>query len=298
MEDTRHTGKQPAPVAESEITLLDEESERGRQAAKTQKRRERRTTANIGVVILLIVAAIVPAIIFLNNGCLNEDNSPSTPLQEAVLPTEATAPESTAVITAEPTEVPTEEPTPEPTATPIPEDWYIDPQGIIPTSVEILVPYMKTGFTLNTVWCITRSEDGKNVLQEWNRQNGLVRELEVPEQMNNAAYLHCETNMHLEGDIYVRGYLTEDMSGDFEYFLCDGSGHSFCFECTSSHTSEEIGLQLGTTDGKYVVYKWGDDYYRFHDFGNGASVFVSWGAVYVNEEFVPTDNLTFTKVNL
>lgn len=201
--------------------------------------------------------------------------------------------ETTPLPTAVPTEVPTEEPTPtaEPTATPVPEGWIIDPNGIIPNWVEIIVPSEDEGY------CITKV-DGKPVLQYW-KESKLIpnAQWEVPEGMMETNLIICQQKLSQNNDIYVIGLLTEDYFGPFQLFYQDAEGRILYFECnTVKWWSSDI--LIATTDGKAIVYYWGDDFYKMHDFGEGAYVEISDGMFVVNRRFVPVDSIDFQNVNL
>ena len=93
-------------------------------------------------------------------------------------PTDEPTDEPTHTPTPEPTATPT--PTPEPTATPIPEDWYIDDTGNIPTDVHMLYPPF--GTTVLEQYCIVSNENGEFILQEWVKYE-LTGEWNIPKEM-------------------------------------------------------------------------------------------------------------------
>ena len=88
--------------------------------------------------------------------------------------------EPTVEPTDEPTDEPTHTPTPEPTATPIPEDWYIDDTGNIPTDVHMLYPPF--GPTVRSQYCVIENEEGGFILQQWVEYK-LVKEWNIPKEM-------------------------------------------------------------------------------------------------------------------
>lgn len=93
-------------------------------------------------------------------------------------PTVEPTDEPTPTPTPEPTATPT--PTPEPTATPIPEDWYIDDTGNIPTDVHMLYPPF--GTTVLEQYCIVSNENGDFILQQWVKYE-LTGEWNLPKEM-------------------------------------------------------------------------------------------------------------------
>lgn len=241
--------------------------------------------------IFLLTAAA--AALFIMASCNNGGSTGSTTAPETAKATaaqDALATAETTEITEAPTEKPAEAPTEAPTTTEVPENWYIDPNGIIPPEVEIVLPANKPGV------CIAR-EEGKTVLQKWTKQ-GLMEQYEVPEKLaegyNMNAFLYTQVNG--EVDIWVD--LTEEPFGPFMYYYRDIDGHHFLFECNSLYDSGEYIL-LATTDGKAIWYTWGDDFYKMHDFGQDAYVEVDTPTCFfVNKEMWSIDWIEFQNIPL
>ena len=259
------------------------------------------------IAFILCCLFIIPAAACQKTAGEKEKGAAANTEAAEVKPTEAAKEEPTEA----PTEAPTQAPTAEPTDTPTPEGWIVDPYGIIPNTVEILVPYFQTDFPLSFVWCIARV-DGKTMLQEWNGVKGVVYEIEVPEIMAKGKYIGYQPwlDEYLEGDIAAKSYLTELGVGvgpwdlePFVFFYYDGNVHSICFECTSACSDSRDGsvidgIMLATLDGKLIRYFYGDDFYLMHDFGEGTEVYVDWGNIGVGDVCVPLEKIEFTKVYL
>ena len=122
---------------------------------------------------LTLIAIIFMTAMLVIVGC-TEGNIVINTKEPTVEPTD----EPTPTPTPEPTATPT--PTPEPTATPIPEDWYIDDTGNIPTDVHMLYPPF--GTTVLEQYCIVSNENGDFILQEWVKYE-LTGEWNIPKEM-------------------------------------------------------------------------------------------------------------------
>ena len=122
---------------------------------------------------LTLIAIIFMTAMLVIVGC-TEGNIVINTKEPTVEPTD----EPTPTPTPEPTATPT--PTPEPTATPIPEDWYIDDTGNIPTDVHMLYPPF--GTTVLEQYCIVSNENGEFILQEWVKYE-LTGEWNIPKEM-------------------------------------------------------------------------------------------------------------------
>ena len=122
---------------------------------------------------LTLIAIIFMTAMLVIVGC-TEGNIVINTKEPTVEPTD----EPTPTPTPEPTATPT--PTPEPTATPIPEDWYIDDTGNIPTDVHMLYPPF--GTTVLEQDCIVSNENGDFILQQWVEYK-LVKEWNIPKEM-------------------------------------------------------------------------------------------------------------------
>ena len=283
-----------------ELRLISEQIEGERTAKQRARRKKNRKIALIVATILVAIATILFFVILATNrkGHNHDVVGPTKAPEATVVPTEVATEVPTEASTEVPTEVPTEEPTPEPTATPVPDDWYIDPSGVIPNTVEILVKDSNSSISSSRAWCITRNEEGKTVLQMWMR-SGLQKEWEVPEDMLRGDSLISYENSFQQGDVDVMCFLTNDFMGPFLSFYQDAEGRTLYFECTSSYANVENGLIMGTTDGKAIWYQWGDDFYRMHDFGNGSTVDASGGFFLINgqKDYWPNE-LKYKKIEL
>ena len=130
--------------------------------------------------ISVLIASLLIAAVLVMAGCTTEGNSVqnSKEPQLTLEPTAEPTAEPTPTPTPEPTATPT--PTPEPTATPIPEDWYIDDTGNIPTDVHMLYPPF--GPTVRSQYCVIENEEGGFILQQWVEYK-LVKEWNIPKEM-------------------------------------------------------------------------------------------------------------------
>ena len=126
---------------------------------------------------LTLIAIIFMTAMLVIVGC-TEGNIVINTKEPTVEPTIKPTDEPTPTPTPEPTATPT--PTPEPTATPIPEDWYIDDTGNIPTDVHMLYPPF--GTTVLEQYCIVSNENGDFILQEWVKYE-LTGEWNIPKEM-------------------------------------------------------------------------------------------------------------------
>ena len=126
---------------------------------------------------LTLIAIIFMTAMLVMVGC-TEGNIVINTKEPTVEPTIKPTDEPTPTPTPEPTATPT--PTPEPTATPIPEDWYIDDTGNIPTDVHMLYPPF--GTTVLEQYCIVSNENGEFILQEWVKYE-LTGEWNIPQKM-------------------------------------------------------------------------------------------------------------------
>lgn len=126
---------------------------------------------------LTLIAIIFMTAMLVIVGC-TEGNIVINTKEPTVEPTIKPTDEPTPTPTPEPTATPT--PTPEPTATPIPEDWYIDDTGNIPTDVHMLYPPF--GTTVRSQYCVIENEEGDFILQQWVEYK-LVKEWNIPKEM-------------------------------------------------------------------------------------------------------------------
>ena len=126
---------------------------------------------------LTLIAIIFMTAMLVIVGC-TEGNIVINTKEPTVEPTIKPTDEPTPTPTSEPTATPTS--TPEPTATPIPEDWYIDDTGNIPTDVHMLYPPF--GTTVLEQYCIVSNENGEFILQEWVKYE-LTGEWNIPKEM-------------------------------------------------------------------------------------------------------------------
>ena len=248
---------------------------------------------NFGYVAGIMFVIMVAVIFFVANGCANNNHTVAIET-----PNPAVTFEATPEITENPTDVPTEEPTevptdtPEPTATPIPDDWYIDPYGVIPPEVEIIVPDSNTAEN-NKKWCITRV-DGQATLQLWKRDEGLVMQWVVPEEMTNALSIYAEYSSR---GLYSYAYETQ-------YNMCD---YMFYYEYKGLYLYVDVkwmcGVESGiifiTKDSKAIWYCWGENYYKMHDF-EGADVYLDSDVIIIvnNTDYYNLDDLNWIEVTL
>ena len=126
---------------------------------------------------LTLIAIIFMTAMLVIVGC-TEGNIVINTKEPTVEPTIKPTDEPTPTPTPEPTATPT--PTPDPTATPIPEDWYIDDTGNIPTDVHMIYP--SVGTTVLEQYCIVSNENGDFILQEWVKYE-LTGEWNIPKEM-------------------------------------------------------------------------------------------------------------------
>ena len=126
---------------------------------------------------LTLIAIIFMTAMLVIVGC-TEGNIVINTKEPTVEPTIKPTDEPTPTPTSEPTATPTS--TPEPTATPIPEDWYIDDTGNIPTDVHMLYPPF--GPTVRSQYCVIENENGEFILQEWVKYE-LTGEWNIPKEM-------------------------------------------------------------------------------------------------------------------
>lgn len=248
---------------------------------------------NMRYLLSFIACLSVLFALLLMAGCQKNaaDAEASAAPEATAVPTEAPTEEPTEA----PTEVPTEEPTPDPMATPVPDDWYIDPTGIIPPTVEILV-YDRNDTDQNKRWCVTKV-DGKATLQLWTK-SGLSKEWEVPEGILKAESLEGGYSLTDSETIGIYAYLSRKEDGAERqypiYYLENGEGQYMYIESTS-YMMVADGILFGTTDGKAVWYHWGDNYYKMHDFGN-AYVYIDSCICVNSEEFYDLEDLKWNKV--
>lgn len=279
------SGREPrkAIKMEKKLTLFKEDAEKERKGKKKRM---------FHIISCLAVIAITLIVIFVILPTCSNDPKPNVPTETPEV-TEAPTVEPTEAPTEEPTEVPTEEPTPEPTE--IPEGWYVDPMGVIPTDVEILV-YDRNDTDQNNRWCITKV-DGKAILQLWTK-SGLSKEWEVPEGILKAESLEGGYSLTDSETIGIYAYLSRREDGAERqypiYYLENGEGQYMYIESTS-YMMVADGILFGTTDGKAVWYHWGDNYYKMHDFGN-AHVYIDSCICVNSEEFYDLDDLNWKKV--
>lgn len=246
------------------------------------------------ILALFLVAATLFTVTACSQGSNVKDDKDQTALE-----TEIPSAEPMGEITQEPTVESTETPTEEPTETPLPEGWYIDPTGIIPPTVEILVPNHST-VDKQRQWCITRIE-GKTTLQFWTPE-GLVGQWKVPEDMLRAHWMDCAFEAFGQESVFVSAYLAEDIeeiyNGRYLVYYETSDGKYMYFEVTSDWTTSDQWI-FATPDGKAVTYAWGNDYYEVQDFGEGASVIADSNVVFcVDGSYLMWEEMQFEKVPL
>ncbi|GEM_PF-3939296 len=195
-----------------------------------------------------------------------QEKTDETSEESSKEPTATAMPKPTESATAEPTE----EPSSVPTATPLPDGWFIDPRGIIPTSVEIVVPelaVMNNPHPLvlqqNVSWCITRI-DGKAVLQRWTR-SGSMKQWEVPEEFINMYSIQASAAENSD-DVSLFGYRYAHNYDDCLYYTEMQGGYLFID--SNSQCDVIDGILFATNDGRAIWYLWEENKYKVHDFGD------------------------------
>lgn len=230
---------------------------------------------------------LVAAILFAVTAC-SQGSDVKGDKDQTAIGTEIPSAEPTIEATEEPPETTTEEPT----ETPLPEDWYIDPNGIIPSWVEILVPDDS-----ENPWCLTRV-DGKATLQQWDK-SGLLNQWQVPEDTLNGKWISASYGVLTQGFLHLTVYLTDELWNGTSLLYYETIDEKYmCFEISSSTGTNDLCI-LGTTDGKIVIYRYGEASYEMYDPGEGSEVFVfPDGNCIINGEHIPTDKMKFVEVPL
>ena len=198
-------------------------------------------------------------------------------------PTQELTVEPTIDPTAVQTDVPTDIPTDEPTATPIPTNWYIDPSGIIPPTVEILVPDDNTlTDDVKTKWCIAKV-NGQIMVQKWVRDKGLEKQWQVPEEL-------CEAKSIIASD--YSGYLTvfalfnRHRTESCWVYSETPDGSKYLLVKSKENDDVEKGILIITYDNQAIWYEWGNDFYKYHEFDAHDDICIAHGAamIIVNDE--------------
>lgn len=216
------------------------------------------------IVAAIVIAAVVTMVIVVTACIAHQDNNHGHIADtQTVTPTDiitpsltenSTTPEFTA--SAEPTA--TQEETP--TNSPMPEGWYIDPKGYIPSEVEVLVN--DGGNSRNFSWCITRRDEDL-LLQGWSR-DGLEYEFIVPEEMLLGHRIRVD--MMAKGEIIATSLLEDGNPFRCIFYYNDCQENEFCFNVTS-YLLNGAELYLATVDGYAIKYEWGKDYYWSYYYG-------------------------------
>ena len=195
----------------------------------------------------------------------------------AVVPDADPLPTAAPTATPDPTPTPVPTPTPEPTPTPIPEGWIIDPDGNIPTDVEIICLHgcaEDEEVTFFVSFCIAK-EDGKYYVQRWSG-GSLRKSVLLPEEL-------------LEGVKYVRD-ISSFEGGDFvELGLANGKkrilyinsdGLTFTIDIID-YLISGLGhepLIYGNVESNIVfVYYLDETYYTLYTFPEGYDVRYEFG---------------------
>ena len=206
---------------------------------------------------LTLIAIIFMTAMLVIVGC-TEGNIVINTKEPTVEPTIKPTDEPTPTPTPEPTATPT--PTPEPTATPIPEDWYIDDTGNIPTDVHMLYPPF--GTTVLEQYCIVSNENGDFILQEWVKYE-LTGEWNIPKEMfevgaftNVRGGLSNTDDVHVVDLILYYGQHTEDngiVDTEIRYLQKDDKEITIIYNSSSRVPCE--GILYACSDGSvYFVY--------------------------------------------
>ncbi len=245
---------------------------------------------------LAITVGLVLGTIISMTGCAKDDEKkPSAYLETAKPSAEITA---TFAVTPEIT------PTPEPTATPLPENWVIDPIGIIPTDVEIVGP-CRYGEELKenvSQWCLNRNKEGKAVLQHWGRGKGLIQEWEVPESLLETKFIMVARNV--EGGVFLMATWENRYDTQFMLFYVREDGTSLFVENGKMYYGDASEFRIITLDNKLIQYNWGDAYYSVYQFDSKDDVKFEGGdaIIVINGTKVLTldeiRELKYEKVNL
>lgn len=204
---------------------------------------------NLRITLLLLLLATV----MLMAACQQAEVS-QTPVNTPVLAYERTG-EQESMSPAQPTETPEAVVTPAPTEefSMVPEDWYIDPKGNIPSSVRIIVIDNTRGHSGS--WCITTDDNNNAVLQNWER-NRLIEQHYIPNEILEGKYIW---HVFSQDDILTFDVLmTEDKRGEFWQYYQVGD-FSFCYKCTSFYGDNEKML-LATVDGYAVRFYYGNEF--------------------------------------
>ena len=210
--------------------------------------------------ISVLIASLLIAAVLVMAGCTAEGNSVqnSKEPQLTLEPTAEPTAEPTPTPTPEPTATPT--PTPAPTATPIPEDWYIDDTGNIPTDVHMIYPSF--GTTVLEQYCIVSNENGEFILQEWVKYE-LTGEWNIPKEMFEVgAFTNLRGGLSNTDDVDVvdlilyYGQHTEDngiVDTEIRYLQKDDKEITIIYNSSSRVPCE--GILYACSDGSvYFVY--------------------------------------------
>ena len=222
-------------------------------------------TANRCISAMLLLAMLLAMGIFFA-GC-----------NAAVVPDADPLPTAAPTATPDPTPTPVPTPTPDPTPTPFPEGWIVDPDGNIPTDVEIICLHgcaEDEEVIFFVSFCIAK-EDGKYYAEVWS--GGALREkILLPEEL-------------LEGIKYVRDIYSLE-GGDFvELGLANGKkrilyinsdGLTFTIDvidCFISDYGYQVLIDANVEPNIVCIYDLAETYYTLYTFPEGYDVWYEFG---------------------
>ena len=236
--------------------------------------------------ILIVMITVVIVLGVIACAASNSDKNSLTTADHATDPVQDSPASQTEEATIE--ETPTT--TPKLTEPPYPDGWYIDPQGYIPTDLEILVHDNGKG-EHGLSWCLVVKDDTV-FLQGWSR-HGLEYEYVVPEEMLLGYELYVMFTF--EGELIAENRTDENHIDACIFYYNDCKGHEFCFNVTS-HLLNGSDLYLATVDGLAIRYVWGEDHYWSYYYGGYVKINVN--AVFVVDGKAQSGMPPFEKVYL
>jgi hypothetical protein len=202
------------------------------------------------VACVLLVAVLICAVACTNNANTTSMQNTPAPVGDntAVGQTEAPA------LTAIPSE--TEEPTAEaePTATPLPDGWIIDPKGIIPVDVEIVVLGLYAFDSIQTQSSCICKEDGRYFYRWYIKGSGIYYAREVPETMVGSV----QEEEPLTTILFL---VTETESGFNVFCYKNDIGKKMCVTGAQEVVHHNLWVYALMDDHTLIMYDFYRDYY-------------------------------------
>ena len=195
----------------------------------------------------------------------------------AVLPDADPLPTAAPTATPDPTPTPVPTPTPEPTPTPFPEGWIVDPDGNIPTDVEIICLHgcaEDEEVTFFVSFCIAK-EDGKYYAQMWSG-GSCLKNILLPEELLEGVKYVRDISSFEDGDFVELGLA----NGKKRILYINSDGLTFTIDAISywiEGFGNDIYIVSNLEPNIICIHFLNDTHYTLYTFPEGYDVYYECG---------------------